>query len=62
MKQLALLASVLCVCGLAAVGCDNKKDEAPATPPVAATPPGGGTVAGGDKMAAADPEIGRAHV
>jgi len=49
MKQLALLVSVLFVCGLAAVGCD-KKEETPAAPNPTAT-----TAPGGDKMAAADP-------
>jgi len=56
MRQLALMATVLIVCGLGAVGCD-KKEETPSTPtPTSTTAPAVDKMSpGGDKMAAADP-------
>jgi len=56
MKKLALLALALAVCGLGAIGCNEKKDETPTAPnPTATTAPTGDKMGGGDKMAAADP-------
>src|SRR5690349_12808331 len=55
MKKLALLALALALCGLGAVGCNEKKEETPTTPnPTTTTAPTGDKM-GGDKMASADP-------